>query len=658
MGISIIPKYIYNRRCGMYVKMLLLVVSCLFFVNISQASAKKNSVLIITSYNPDTERMNANLSEFYDEYKRLNGDVEGILIENMNCKNLSEAPLWKDRMAEILKNHESSDISLVVLFGQEAWAAFLSQTSDFAHHVPVMPAMVSTNTIDLPSDSQNLRAWMPESKDVREYKDFNVVGGIFYKYDVETNIRIIKRFYPYTRNLYFLSDFTFGGLSMQSLVVKEMKKHPEMELHLLDGRSSNLFNVCKMLRRVGPNSVLLVGTWRIDCSENYVMSNTTGVLRDANKSLPAFSMSSSGMGDWVIGGCTPEYSLNGKNLADLVCKYLKTKNPKDSTLFYVHDNSMTFDRSRLDFFGLKERRLPDGAVVVNGVDSFFVKNRVGILVMLSVMAVLSLLLLVSLYYIAHIRKLKEDIEKKREELKTALDKAESANRMKTAFIANMSHEIRTPLNAIVGFSELQAMDDYSKEEKEEFVRLIKENSDLLLNLINEILDMSRIESGRMQIETVPCNLVKLCHNCLVSVRQTRAVEGVEYQESYPVDSFRLKTDETKLKQVIINLLTNASKFTKEGFIRLGFELDEESQRVIFTVTDSGIGIPKEDAEKVFERFVKLNPYAQGTGLGLPLCRVIVQKLGGEINLNTDYTGGSQFVFTIPFTPPHTGDGNI
>ncbi len=665
MGMNIIHNIIPNiisikgiKWGGISMKMLFLMLSCLFFVSISQAKAKSDRVLIITSYNPDTERMNANLSEFYTEYKYLTGSSNGVLIENMNCKNLSEAPLWKGRMTEILKQHESGDISLVVLLGQEAWAAFLSQTSEFAHRLPAMAAMVSTNTIDLPNGPHNLRTWMPESKDVREYKDFNIVGGIFYKYDVESNIQIIKRFYPYTRNLYFLSDFTFGGLSMQSLVVKEMKKHPEMDLHLVDGRRNNLFNVCKALRNVSPNSVLLVGTWRIDSSENYVMSNTTSVLRDANKSLPAFSMSSSGMGDWVIGGCVPEYSLSGKKLADLVCKYLKTKTT-DSTLVHVQDNSLTFDRSRLDDFGLQERRLPENAVVINGIDSFFVKNRGVILLLLSVMAVLSLLLLVSLYYITHIRKLKADIEKNKEELKLALDKAESANKMKTAFIANMSHEIRTPLNAIVGFSELQAMDEYSKEEKAEFVRLIKENSELLLTLINEILDMSRIESGRMQIEAVSCNLVKLCHNCLVSVRQARGVKGVAYQESYPVDSYMLTTDETKLKQVLINLLTNASKFTKEGFIRLGFSLDEENQCVVFTVTDSGIGIAKENAEKVFERFVKLNAYVQGTGLGLPLCRVIVQKLGGEIKLNTDYTGGSQFVFTIPFTPPPVPvDGNV
>ena len=170
-------------------------------------------------------------------------------------------------------------------------------------------------------------------------------------------------------------------------------------------------------------------------------------------------------------------------------------------------------------------------------------------------------LFIAIYYIAHIRQLKNALEKKSKELALAKDKAEEANRLKTAFIANMSHEIRTPLNAIVGFSELQCMDDYSNEDKKEFEKIIKENSTLLLNLINDILDISRIESGRVTIDYRPCDLVKLCHSCLISVKQARPLEHVEYQEHYPVDSLFIQTDAVKFKQVIINLLTNASKLS-------------------------------------------------------------------------------------------------
>ena len=264
-------------------------------------------------------------------------------------------------------------------------------------------------------------------------------------------------------------------------------------------------------------------------------------------------------------------------------------------------------------------------------------------------------LLFALYYIVRIRRLRDKLERQSKELLVAKDKAEEANRMKTSFIANMSHEIRTPLNAIVGFSELQCMDDYSKEDKIQFGNIIKENSSLLLNLINDILDISRIESGRVTIECVPCELVKLCHTSLVSVRQARHLENVEYQEQYPKKELFFKTDPMRLKQVLINLLTNASKFTKKGSISLSFFVDETNRTITFAVTDTGIGIPKEKAEYIFERFVKLNPYVQGTGLGLALSKIIVEGMGGRIWVDTSYTGGARFMFTHPLNPLEPGE---
>lgn len=615
---------------------------------VAVADINKERILIITSYNPDTERMNANLSEFYSEYRSLTGSTTNITIETMNCKNLSESPLWKARMKGILDRHMEEKPSLIILLGQEAWAAYLAQTSDLAHKTPAMAALVSTNTIDLPTDNSSLRTWLPESKEYQDFKEFNIVGGVFYKYNIERNIGLIQKFYPKVKNVSFLSDFTLGGVSLQALVRKCMKQHPDMKLELLDGRRYTLFNICNLLKYHDPNSVLLIGTWRIDSSENYVLANTSGILHDANPELPAFSVTSVGMGNWAIGGYAPEFSLVGKRLAGLAYEYLKAKQPSDD-LFHICHNNYTFDMSQVEAFKLDGKKVPANAITINQAEDFYSKNKKTILGVLASMLFLALGLLLALYYIAHMRRLKMALEKQSKELIAARDKAEEANRLKTSFIANMSHEIRTPLNAIVGFSELQTMDDYSKEDKVEFGKIIKENTALLLNLINDILDISRIESGRVTIDSHPCDFVKLCHNCLVSVRQARPLEDVEYQEHFPVSSLDIKTDTMKLKQVIINLLTNASKFTKHGHIRLSFSVDEQAKTITVDVCDTGIGIPAEKAEAIFERFVKLNQYAQGTGLGLSLCKIIVERLGGRIWLDTDYKSGSRFVFTIPLT---------
>lgn len=329
---------------------------------------------------------------------------------------------------------------------------------------------------------------------------------------------------------------------------------------------------------------------------------------------------------------------------------MKSKIP-NKKFFHICHNNYILDKSQIDAFDLDSKLIPNNAIVINQTRDFYTKNRRVILWVLSSVLILVFGLLIAIYYIAHIRRLKGALEKKNRELLIANDKAEEANRLKTAFLANMSHEIRTPLNAIVGFSELQTMDDYSKEDKIEFGKIIKENSDLLLNLINDILDISRIESGRVNVDLRQCDIVKLCHGCLVSVSRAKPLEHVEYQEEYPVGKLEIKTDNVKLQQVIINLLTNASKFTKKGHIRLSFTVDEAANTITFVVADTGMGIPKDQAEAVFDRFVKLNKYAQGTGLGLSLCRIIVERLGGKIWLDTSYTGGARFMFTTPIVPP-------
>ena len=195
------------------------------------------------------------------------------------------------------------------------------------------------------------------------------------------------------------------------------------------------------------------------------------------------------------------------------------------------------------------------------------------------------------------------------------EKAEESNRLKTAFLANMSHEIRTPLNAIVGFSSVLVSDDSSPAEKAQYCDIIQKNSDLLLHLINDILDISRMESGKIKFVWEECDVVELCQTALSTAEYGRKTSALFLFET-PVASLVIKTDAQRLKQVLINLLSNAAKFTPSGSIKLAIAIDKQHQQLELSVSDTGCGIPSDKSDRVFERFEKLNEYSQGTGLGI------------------------------------------
>ena len=231
-----------------------------------------------------------------------------------------------------------------------------------------------------------------------------------------------------------------------------------------------------------------------------------------------------------------------------------------------------------------------------------------------------------------------------QELVQARIKAEQSDRLKTAFLANMSHEIRTPLNAIVGFSRLMTMTDNAEDERL-YSDIINQNSEILLQLINDILDLAKIEAGTLEYVRYPMDLGELCRN-IYEVHKDRVQEGVTLVLDNKDASLIINEDRNRIMQVITNLITNAIKFTFEGEIHFGFEAREGY--IDCYVKDTGMGISEEKIQLIFERFVKLNSFVQGTGLGLAICRVIIEKLGGKITAESKPNEGSTFRFTIPY----------
>ena len=238
-------------------------------------------------------------------------------------------------------------------------------------------------------------------------------------------------------------------------------------------------------------------------------------------------------------------------------------------------------------------------------------------------------------------------EKMIQRLKELKEKAELSDRLKSAFLANMSHEIRTPLNAIVGFSELMVTCD-DPEEKKEYINIIQSNNELLLRLINDILDLSKIESGIIERRKENFNLAKVCNELFVTIQAKMTNPNVELRLDGPNSECWVLLDRNRLKQVWMNFLTNAVKCTKSGYIKMGYGIEREGLRIY--VEDTGIGIPDDLHDKVFTRFEKLNEFSQGTGLGLTISRAIVEAAGGEVGFTSKLGVGSTFWAWLPLRP--------
>lgn len=255
------------------------------------------------------------------------------------------------------------------------------------------------------------------------------------------------------------------------------------------------------------------------------------------------------------------------------------------------------------------------------------------------------IIVLSVISVVHIRRINKSLYNSQLKLEKARRDAENSIRTKSLLLSNMSHEIRTPLNALSGFSNILIDTNIDNDTRRQCNEIIKQNSDLLFKLINDVVDLSCMEIGNMQFSFASIDAVHVCHNVIDTVdkiKQTAA--SVRFESS--LDKLDIYTDETRLQQMLFNLLINSTKFTTEGSITLSLE-KQSDEIALFAVTDTGCGISPEKQDNIFNRFEKLDENAQGSGLGLSICQLITERFGGKMWIDTEYKDGSRFLFTHP-----------
>ncbi len=252
--------------------------------------------------------------------------------------------------------------------------------------------------------------------------------------------------------------------------------------------------------------------------------------------------------------------------------------------------------------------------------------------------------------ILYFNRLNKQIAHSEQELLDAKKMEEDSIRNKSLFLSNMSHEIRTPLNALSGFSELLAMPDLDNATRMQCNDLIQLNSELLLKLVNDVVDISCLDIANMKFQIRHYDAVEICDGVVKTISAIKRTSA-EIQFETTLSTLIIETDKDRLQQLLINLLVNATKFTKEGFIVLRLERVIDKKEALFSVTDTGCGIPIENQAQIFSRFEKLNEQSTGFGLGLSICQLIVKRLGGTIWIDSAYTNGARFLFTHPLVQP-------
>ena len=609
------------------------------------ANAEQRNILVLSSYNPEANGVAVSINSMEQALKSSRADIN-ITVESLGYDYLSELPTWSGKMKKLLDKYSTPDKKpdIIITLGQEALSAYLSQDVAQSPDIPVICGMCSRNYIELPK-SKDTTGWKPETHDITEVAAmYNVVGGHFYSYDIEKNISLIHNLFPHTETVAFLSDNSYGGICMKSLVRDYASNHRDVKFQWLDGRDMTIQTATDTIAHLGGKTALMIGTWRFDKDSRYYVTSSLSMIRQNNKKLPVITISSVGLYDCAIGGYIPDYQNIGLLLTKSITQYLETGTAQMNFI----PSHYVFNADLLDRLNVSCDKLPEGYKLINEKVSFVRQYSSQIAIIALIIIIQSIILTIAVHNLLKTRRLKSELERKQQELIIAKNRAEANSTLKTSFLANMSHEIRTPLNAVVGFSQVIATqyDSLTPEERDRIVEIVNKNCNLLTGLINSILDISRIEAGKAHIEVEPLNLVEVCQTMLSSVQMANKSLPIEFTFKCETDKLMFNTDRQRFQQVLINLLGNAVKFTQQGLVSLSLESDGAGG-VKVAVTDTGKGIPPDKAEDVFNRFIKLNEYSNGAGLGLSLCRIIVEKFRGRIWVDTTYTSGARFVFTLP-----------
>lgn len=625
-----------TRQTSLLFLLLLLLEGAFSFVSAYTRESDKE-ILVLNS-------INFNLpwsKEFYwYVHDALQKQGVSVKAESLSIPALQDTIEVKAVVDRLREKYPSPPTGIVII-GDPGWIVCRELFDDIWKEVPV----VVTNSRDrLPASLEVLLSHAPlndtNSVSAEKWRRGYNITTLKLHYYVKETVELIYKLIPDMDRLAFISDDRYISEETRGDVKSAIEENfPDLPLELLSTTEISTEMLLDTLNSYKSNTGIIYYSWFESHNKddnNYLFDHIQDIICNFTPS-PMFLLSSEDLSNNAFaGGYFVSADSFGEALLEILNRILAGEDARDIPEFVGGKANTYLCYPVLKAHNIPSYRYPDHAVYINEPKSFFQQYRTEIIYFIIFFIVF---IAAISYYIRILRKAYA-------RLSEAMEKAEQANQLKSAFLANMSHEIRTPLNAIVGFSNmLPEMDD--REEMREYADIIETNTDLLLQLINDILDMSKIEAGTFDFCPSLIDVNQVMEEIEQSMKLRLKSDAVTLNFTERVEGCTLYTDKNRLIQIISNFATNAIKFTETGSIVMGYRL-KDADTIYFYVSDTGCGLSEEQCEHVFERFVKYNPFIQGTGLGLSICKMIVSRMGGEIGVESEEGKGATFWFTLPY----------
>ena len=604
---------------------------CHFTLVYGNNQGKQEYILVLNSVNYDEVWTNGIYQSIYESF---NGSQQAVHTEELmvpTIANTDEAGIKRNSLLEKYPLPPKA----VVFIGDPGW---LVCRPLFDKEWKEIPVLICYSRKSMPSCIENLLSRNISDKELvpaaRMMEGYNITA-IHQPFYIKETLELMQRIQPEIRNIAFISDNRYISLCAQKEVEQTLADHyPSLKLHLLTTTRLSTEQLLDTISRYNRDTGILYYSWfsKQIQKNNYLNDNIQRIVYGFAH-YPVFTIADLQVENGnFAGGHYISLSDFSQEAIHTLQKIINGTPARDIPPHTGGEPQTYLNYRHLKLHNTDSNLYPGNAIYYQRPPNFYERNRLAIICIIALFCALIIILVMRFRFYWQVR---QEIRER--------EKAEEANRLKSAFLANMSHEIRTPLNAIVGFSTLLANEE-NLEERQEFIKIIENNNELLLQLINDILDLSKIEAGTLEFIYSDVDVNSL----LTEIEQSSRIRNqhpeiqISFEERLP--QCIIHTERNRLTQVINNLLTNSMKFTTRGSIRFGYR--QEGNRLRFYVKDTGCGIPADKIDSVFGRFVKLNNFQQGTGLGLSICKTIVEKLGGEIGVESKEGVGTLFWFTI------------